>query len=460
MDTPERTAVRRPEWIAVKTFAAAILVGTALLTTPYATKRGDWQDPLAALFTATSATCVTGLTVVDTGSDLSLFGQIVVLALIQLGGLGIMTLGTFLLVLTGRRLRMQDEFILMDSLGTEGVRGLRSLLARTVLFTVALETVSASILAHRFISAHGYSPTEAVYHGVFHSISAFCNAGFSLYSSSLMGLRTDRTVVLVITCLIVLGGVGFLVLYNVSSLKIWRRDRLSRGKLTLHSKIVLASSAALIALGTLAFLLLESDRTLLALSWPDRLLCSVFQAVTPRTAGFNVVDMADVEPATSFLSMVLMFIGGSPASTAGGIKTTTLIVLALTVVTMVRGREDTELYHRAVPIKIVREALSIFLLSLLCILVFFFILLVSEEPDATGCTGPATTDLLFETVSAFGTVGLSTGITPDLSAGGKLALVLCMFVGRLGPLTMALIIGGRDLSPTAVRFPEEEVVVG
>jgi len=461
MDAEEPPNKRRPhpEWIAVKAFALAILLGTALLCLPLASRDGRWQDPLTALFTATSATCVTGLIVTDTAATFSGFGQLVILGLIQLGGLGIMTLGTFFLVLAGRRLSMNHEFVLTDALGHERHRGIKPLLLRAVGFTLLFETVGAAVLAWRFASEYGMRTPTAVYHSVFHSISAFCNAGFSLYEDSLMGLRTDKVVVLTVAALVVLGGIGFLVLYNLSSLKLWRRDRLVRGRLTLHSRVVLMSTAVLLAVGALLFLGLEWNVSLRSLTWPDKLCCSLFQSVTPRTAGFNVVDMAAVKPASRFLTVALMFIGGSPSSTAGGVKTTTLIVLILAVTAMIRGREETEVRHKAVPRRIVREALSIFLLSLLGVCAFFAIMLVTEQSTLL-TRGPCSPDaILFEVVSAFATVGLSTGITAELTSLGKLCIIACMFIGRLGPLTMALIIGSRDVMQT-LRYPEEEVVVG
>jgi len=447
-----------PGWIAIQAFAVAILVGTVLLVLPWSRATKEWTDPVTALFTSTSATCVTGLIVEDTGTHFSAFGQLVILLLMQLGGLGIMTLGTFLLVLSGRRLRMQDESVLRDSLGAAGVHGLRSLLARALLFTVVLEAAGAAILAYRLHGAHGYPLPRAVYYGTFHAVSAFCNAGFSLYTDSLAGLRGDPVVLATVMALIVLGGLGFLVLYNITSVKFWRRDRLARGRLTLHTRMVLATSTILLLTGALLFCLLEFGHSLAAQAWPGKLLCSLFHSITPRTAGFNVVDVGELRPATRLLTMLLMFVGGSPGSTAGGIKTTTLLVLLATAVAMVRGRQETELRGRTVPMKVVREALAIFTLSFVCVLVFFFVLLLTESRALSGgdCASDA---LLFETVSAFGTVGLSTGVTGDLSVLGRLCVVVCMFVGRLGPLTIALVIGSRDLGQ-AVRYPEEEVVVG
>jgi trk system potassium uptake protein TrkH len=448
----------RPEWIAVKSFGLAILVGALLLMLPVSSRDGTWTGPIDALFTATSATCVTGLIVVDTGSYFSGFGQFVILALIQVGGLGIMTLGTFLLVAVGRRISIHHEKVVLGAIGTDPVRGLKSILLLTILFTVVSELIGAVILTLRFMS-HGFGALRSVELAVFHSISAFCNAGFSLFADSLMGVREDPVLVLTVACMIVLGGLGFLVVHNVAFLRPWRRDRVRRGRLALHSKMVLAATGVLILGGWVLFALLEWHGTLEPLAWPGKLTASLFQSVTPRTAGFNVVDMADVSQAGLFLTIVLMFIGGGSGSAAGGIKVSTAVVLWLTVVTMVKGRDETVFCGRAVSVRVVREAVSIFVMSVLCVTLILGALLVAEQHNLLRQPGVTSFDLLFELVSAFGTVGLSTGVTAGLSPVGKLLITVCMFIGRLGPMTLALMIGRRKLGQ-AVSFPEEEVFVG
>jgi len=450
---------RRPEWIPVKAFACAILIGTLLLMLPWSRAGGGWTAPLPALFTATSATCVTGLIVVDTGSYFSHFGQLVILCLMQIGGLGIMTMGTFFLILIGRRLRVRDEFVLMDSLGSDHVRGLRSLMWHAFIFAMLFEASAAAVLAHRLVAVHGYPTGRAVYVGLFHAVSAFCNAGFSLFADSLMGLRTDPVVVWTVIGLIVIGGLGFLVLYNLTHVRWWSRNRLRRGRLSLHTKLVLSASLFLVLFMWTAFLVLEWGNTLAPLPWTHKLNAALFQAVTPRTAGFNVVDMAAVQPATRFLTMLMMFVGGSPGSTAGGIKTTTVFVMLATVFAMIKARDETDIFGRTISTRVVREALSIFILGVFCVLVAFGILLVSEHALCLLGSQSRPEALLFETISAIGTVGLSTGITARLSFVGKLCIIVSMFIGRLGPMTIALIIGGKE-SVTAIRYPEEEVVVG
>jgi trk system potassium uptake protein TrkH len=426
---------------------------------PFSNSDGRWLDPLSALFTSTSAVCVTGLSVVDVSKTLSPFGQGLLLLLIQLGGLQIMTMGTLFLYLLGWRISLKTEYVLMDALGHESLRGLQSLVRRTIVFSLIIEAVGSTILAWRFWSAHGYAPVKAWCHGIFHAISAFCNAGFALYPDNLMGFQRDPVVLFTLAFLIVLGGIGFIVMFNLTSIRFWSRDHLQRGRLNLHSTVVLQTTLILILMGWVAFIVLEWWNTLANLPWQDKVTCALFQSVTPRTAGFNVVDMAQCQPSTLYMTMGLMFIGGSPASTAGGIKTTTVVILALTAVTLIRGREETELKKRSVPTRIVRESLAIFMLSVTVLAIAFAVLLLTEDLRHAVGTVSASEALLFEAVSALGTVGLSTGITPGLTALGKLCLVVCMFIGRVGPLALAVIVGSREVGQN-VRYPEEAVVVG
>jgi trk system potassium uptake protein TrkH len=448
-----------PEWILVRAFAAAIFLGGLVLCLPISSHRHVWTDPLTAFFTATSATCVTGLNVVDIGSHFSLFGQGAILVMIQAGGLGIMTLGTFLLVMVGRRLGMQNEFVLIDSLGYDRIRGLPSLLKRAVFFTLFLESAGAALITYRLMTWHGQPFAKAFYSGVFHSISAFCNAGFSLYPDNLASWSDDWVLLLTVALLIVLGGIGFLVLYDLSSIRFWRRNRLVRGHLTLHTKIVLKATLILIIAGWILIGLAEWNRTLAPLGPVNKLVVALFHSITARTAGFNVVDMGQVHSLTLFFTMLLMFIGGGPCSTAGGIKITTLAVMLRVMLAMIRGKTAVESHGRTIPGHIVREAQSIFILAAVLVALGFGFLLAIEPPPPISLAISKADGLLFEAVSAFGTVGLSTGITPTLSAAGKWVIMLLMFVGRVGPLTLALVIGRKDIRQ-AIRLPEEEVIVG
>ncbi|MDD5706665.1 MAG: potassium transporter TrkG [Kiritimatiellae bacterium] len=452
-----RRIAAKPQWAMVAAFAVTILIGAALLTLPAASTGGEPLRPLEALFTATSATCVTGLTVVDVGARLTLFGQLVVLSLIQLGGLGIMTLGTFLLVLTGRRLSMRNESILLTSLGSDEVPALRSLLYRTITFTLLIESCGAILLTWRHLEG-GMAPVRAIYYGVFHAVSAFCNAGFALFpnNSSLISMSGDTSYLIAVALLITSGGLGFLVLHNLSVFKFWRRSRRTRGRITMHSRMALSATVFLIATGGLAFLALEQNASLAGLSWDDKTVGALFQSVTVRTAGYNSVPMSSLSEPGRLLSIGLMFVGGAPGSTAGGVKTTTMIVLILTILAMIRGRHTTLYRGRAIPEAVVREAIVIFMLSIFFITAAFGALMLTEAP-APGSA--ASLPLLFETVSAFATVGLSLDVTPGLSAAGRIIIIMAMFVGRLGPLTVALIVG-RSGTGERLQYPEEEVVVG
>lgn len=449
---------KSPQWFLTKAVAVPILLGTVLLMVPLASRSGQWTDPLTALFMATSAMCVTGHTVVDPGSHFSLFGQLVLLGLMQLGGLGFMTLATVCLVLLGRRLSIQSELTLTTSLGGEEANQLRRLLYRTIVFAFAAEGVGALVLMSRLILGHGATAGRAFYQGIFHAVSAFCNAGFSLFPDSLIAVRDDKLFIWTMGALIIMGGLGFLVINEFAVFKFWRDNRLTRGRRSLHARVVILASVALIMAGWLAFALLEWNKTLAPLSVADKLNCALFQSITPRTAGFNVVDMAQTHAATRFVTMLLMFIGGSPGSTAGGIKTTTAVVLLLTMLAIVRGKRDTTFHGRTISVRVVEEALSVFLLGIIVVGGLYGLLLVSEESALVAAQFTAEA-LLFETISAFGTVGLSTGILPGLTVMGKLLIILGMFIGRVGPLTMVLVVGLKD-TRQLVRFPEEAVNIG
>lgn len=449
--------VARPEWVVIRTFLLIIAAGALLLMLPAAHPGGRWMDPVTALFTATSAACVTGLSVADTGADFSLFGQLVILALIQAGGIGVMTLAAFLLLAVGRRASMLEENVMLSTLGLDRAAGLTLVLRKTVLFTLLFEAVGTAVLAWRF-SAHGMALPRAVYVGLFHAVSAFCNAGFSLFPDSLIGFRQDPWIVLTLAALLVSGGLGFLVWHELSALKFWR-IRTLRGGLSLHTRMVLMASAVLTAIGIGSFLFVEWNGTLAELSVPHRLLAAGFQGVTSRTAGFNLVPMDQVAPPTLFMTIGLMFIGGAPCSTAGGIKVTTVVVMVLTLTTMLRGRRDITFSNRTLPESVMREAIAISTLGVFQVLAGFGLLLLTE--DLTRFVGRfgAVDALLFEAVSAFGTTGLSTGITPRLSVIGHLVLTGMMFLGRLGPMTLASAIGRKGVQQR-IRYPEEDVVLG
>ncbi len=427
-------------------FAGLIACGTILLILPISTKTGQLTSPVDALFTATSAVCVTGLVVVDTADYWSLFGQIVILVLIQAGGFGFMTSATVFLLAFGRRIGLQERLLIRESMGLTQLGGLVKIVKRMAVFTLVAELIGTALF-YLYFSAH-YSFGTALRVSLFQSISAFNNAGFDLFGSyrSLSDYQGVPLVVLPTAALIFLGGISFLVIFDIAKSRNWRR-------LSLDSKIVLTTTVALLALGIIVILLTEWNNpdTLGAMSQPQRLLNAFFQSVTARTAGFSTINTANVADYTLFFTMLLMFVGGAPGSTAGGIKVNTLGMLVATIWSTIRGKERAGAFSRQFNTQQIHRALTLVMFSIGLVCLVVFILTVTEEFRFL--------NLLFETVSAFGTVGLSTGITPDLSMAGRLIITGTMFVGRLGPLTLALSLIQRQL-PTAYRYPEEAVRIG
>jgi trk system potassium uptake protein len=442
-------------------FAGAILAGAILLMLPYSTRDPGMMNPVDALFTSASAVCVTGLIVVDTGTFFTPFGQSVILILIQLGGLGIMTLSTFFLIMLRRRLTLKDRLVLRDTLGEKKISGLSGLIILIVGMTVFLETLGGGFLAWRFHRVYGYPLGRALSHGFFHSVSAFCNAGFSLYSDSLTGFAGDGVVIGIMGGLILLGGIGFVVWFNLTHIYFWRRDRIRRGRIRLQTRIVLAVSGILLLVMFLFFLGAEWNNTLRGHTLSEKLLSGFFHAVTPRTAGFNTVPVSGMLPATLWLTIIMMFIGASPGSTGGGIKTVTFAVILASVYRMVTDRGQVLIGKKSIAEEVAVKAISIAVLSLALIFTSTGILLLLESPPGDQpCRAGFFGEIFFEAVSAFGTVGLSTGVTPTLSYPGKLVVTATMFLGRIGPLTLALLIGRRRQVPLNLRYPQEGVMVG
>jgi trk system potassium uptake protein TrkH len=438
-------------------FAFVITVGTVLLSFPFA-QAGAPVSLVDALFTATSAVCVTGLTVVDTGSRFSSAGQAVILALIQVGGLGLMTFAVFVGVILGRKVAFTDRMVVQDSMHHTPKAGVRRLVRYVLGFTLASEAAGAFLLWLRFRSQ--FPAGEAAWHSVFHAVSAFCNAGFGLLPDNLVRYRGDLLVNLAITGLIVLGGLGFLVNMELRDQAVLRLRGRRAPHLTLHARLALVVTAALLAGGMVVFLVLEWDNVLRGLPLGERALAAWFQAVTPRTAGFNTIDYGQVSSATLFFTIFLMFVGASPGSTGGGIKTTTFGLLVALVVARWRGRGRATLFHRTIPHAVMDRALLLTLLAWALVSLAAGLLVLTETGGVPhAAADPRFVALMFEAVSAFGTVGLSTGITPSLSALGKLVLVLVMYAGRVGPLTLVLAVGPRQ-ERGRFRYAEENVMVG
>jgi trk system potassium uptake protein TrkH len=430
--------------------AAVIILGTLLLLTPFASATGTSIGWSAALFTATSAVCVTGLVVVDTPHAFSGAGQAVLLLLIQIGGLGYMTLSTLVAVALGRRVSMNAQHSLQESLNLSSRKDILRFAMTVIKLTLVFEFAGAAVLIARWWSVFG---VDAAWLGLFHSVSAFNNAGFSLFSNSLMDWRGDVVVNLTVMTLVVSGGIGYLVLTELGRYR-------SAGGLSLHTRFVLTLTAVLIAGGTLAILMTErtNPATLGALALPEAALAAAFQSVTTRTAGFNTLDTAALQPATYFLMLILMFIGAAPGGTGGGVKVSTFGVTVLALWATVRGTGEPRVFHRRIPADLVARAFFVSLIAFLAVNIATGLLLVREQGELLRT--------LFESVSAFGTVGLSTGATGaplSLSAAfsdaGRLLICFLMFMGRIGPLTLAFALASRQAAPR-IRYPEGRVLIG
>ena len=430
-----------------------ISAGGFLLSLPISVAPGHAPSALSALFTSTSAVCVTGLIVVDTPNYWSPFGQAVLLLLIQAGGLGYMTMSSVIMAALGRRMSVQERMTLADALNANTMEGLLRFARTVALLTFAIEGIGALIMGVRFAQDLGWA--KGLWFGLFHAVSAFNNAGFSLFSDNLVGYRGDVTINLVITTLIVAGGLGFFVLSGLLRL----RER-TAVNMSLHTKLVLSVTAFLIAAGTLAILALEwaNPKTLAPLGFGEKLLAAYFQAVTPRTAGFNTLSIGDMTVPALFLTILLMFIGASPGGTGGGVKTTTFGVTVMAIWATIRNRADVTVFHRRIVPEVIARAFAISLIAFLAVNLVAGVLLVVE--------GSGLLPTLYETVSAFGTVGLSMG-TPGsvlslvgvFGAGGKLLIMLMMFMGRVGPLTMVLALAAGG-TPPRLRYAEGKVLIG
>lgn len=424
-----------------------------MLWLPFSTADGTWSDPITALFTATSATCVTGLIVVDTGSYYSRFGQLIILLLIQVGGLGYMSATTFLLLLVGRKFRLREKLAIQQSLDTPGLSGVVQLVKSIIATTLLFELTGVFLLILEF--RQRFSGLEAIWQSIFHSISAFNNAGFSLFSNSLMGYARSPLLNLVITVLIIFGGIGYQTIMDIYA---FGRDRLfknaQRFRPSLHFRITLSTTVVLLLLGTIAFYSTEfsNPNTLGRFAWNSKLLAAWFQSVTTRTAGFNTIDTGTMTTAGLFITIAFMFIGASPGSTGGGIKTTTLRVLVSCTKSVLQGRDEVLCYQRQIPVELVMKSVGVVMGSVGTVIVAT-ILVALSDPQLEFI------QILFEVVSAFATVGLSMGITAQLSVWGKLIIIATMYIGRVGVLLLMSALLG-DPSPSLVDYPEEDLLIG
>jgi trk system potassium uptake protein TrkH len=436
--------------VLVVSFAALIATGSLLLRLPIAAS-GESLALVDALFTATSAVCVTGLIVVDTPVALSLFGQVVVLVLIQLGGLGYMAVTTVVGVALGRQLTVHERLTLQEALNVQTMEGLARFVLTVLKLTLAFELLAALALTARWAGEYGLM--HAAWYGLFHAVSAFNNAGFSLFSDSLMRYRADWIVNLVVTTLVICGGLGFVVLTEIGRVRRYRR-------FSAHTRLVVTVTAVLLVVATLLIFLVEraNPRTLGPLGPGEALLAAYFQAVMPRTAGFNTLDLGSMLPASLFLVIILMFIGAAPGGTAGGVKISTFSITVAVIWAMIRGAEEPTLLKRRITPPLISRAFSICLIGFLVLNLVAGVLLILEGRDLL--------PTLFEATSAFGTVGLSMGeggapvsLVGHFSGAGKVLLAGMMFMGRIGPLTLAVAIA-RGGQPARVRHPEGKFLIG
>ncbi len=442
-----RNRLTRTQWIAVG-FFIIILCGTSLLMLPVSSRETSWTDPLSALFTATSATCVTGLAVVDTYQHWSLFGQLVILLMIQIGGLGFVTIGVTILLLMGRRIGLADRGLLKDSVNTLELGGIVRLAKLIVKGTLWIEGIGAVLFSLRFVPEFGL--LEGIYYGIFHSVSAFCNAGFDLMGrfeaySSLVRYENDWLINLTAVGLILSGGLGFVV---------WRdleKNRFHIRKYTLHTKMVLTALVVLVAVPTGLFWLLERNNVLAGLDGSGQFLGALFAAVTPRTAGFNTTDVGAMTDAGKLLTLILMLIGGNPGSTAGGVKTTTIMVLLCYIISMIQRRDGVNIYGRRLEDGMIEKAAVVFTLTLSMAVTAAFLICALD--------GLPLTDVLLETFSAVDTVGMTTGITRQTSTGSRIILILLMYCGRIGSLSFALAFTDKK-QKSGLRQPMERINIG
>ena len=430
-------------------FAGIIVLGMLLLALPAASQSGRSIGLFDALFTSTSAVCVTGLVVRDTGTTFTLFGQVVLLCLIQIGGLGFMTFATMLFRAIGRRVSLRERMLMRESMNEDSLSGLDALIRWVMLSAFTVELVGAALLSVRMIPRFGLA--KGLFYSVFHAVSAFCNAGFDLFGnySSLTGYVADPLMNFTVMMLIVVGGIGFGVLQD---LRAYRRSR----RLRLHTKIVLTAYAALFVFGVLFTLLAEwnNPATLGALNFWQKLQAAMFHSVTLRTAGFNTIDLAALRPASKLVNAMLMFIGASPASTGGGIKVTTFAVIMLLVRMTVRGEDELVVYRRKLGRDLVRRAIVVMMLAG-GVLMLDCIAISLMQPEL------ALIDVVFECASAVGTVGVSAFGSAQLNSVSRAMIILTMFMGRIGPLTMALVLTRRQrTTKTQLHYPEEHIMIG
>lgn len=459
-----------PGQIVLAGFLLIDLIGMFLLMLPISNVHHWWTYWEDALFTSTSAVCVTGLVVLDTGTYWSLFGQIVIITLIQIGGLGFMTMMTIFFLALGKRITFHDRLLLQSSVNSDKVQGIIQFIKYILTYAFSIELIGSILLATVFVPVYGWG--KGIYFGVWHAISMYCNAGFDLIGGfqSFTGYVENWTLNLTVCALIAIGGLGFAVYVDLldyfkskmSTRKIGTKKNERHGAvhaLSIHSKIVLVTTGILIVGGTLLFWLLERNNpeTMGNLSAGGQFLASLFQSITPRTAGANTIDQAAMVPASRTLTDILMFIGGSPGSTAGGIKTTCIAVIIMTVWSVLMGKKRANCFHREIPSMTIRRAMCVFTIGMGVVILTYFILLVNQPADNPNF-------LLFEVFSAFDTVGLTCGVTTGLNGISKFAIICAMFIGRVGPLTIASVLTSTEKrerkNEGQFKLPDGNILIG
>jgi trk system potassium uptake protein TrkH len=425
-------------------FMTLILVGSILLNLPMASADGNSIGILDALFTSASAVCVTGLIVVNTATHWSMFGKVIILLLIQMGGLGIMTMATMVALIMGKKISFKERLIIKEQLNQDTMSGMVRLILYVLAMTFSIEAVGAALLSFDFIPEYGIA--KGIWFSVFHSVSAFCNAGFDITGNSFMSYTDSPITILTLSALIIAGGTGFGVLNDLAKHRRWVR-------LSLHTKLVVTMSLILLLLGTVFFFILEYSNpdTIGQMPFLEKVSAAFFASVVPRTAGFNSIDTAALRESSVFLTIILMFIGGSPGSTAGGVKTATIGVVLMATISIIRGDKDIEIYEKRLNQETVFKSLAIVTVGMGMIVLISFLLTITE--------GKNFLDVLFEATSAFATVGLSRGITPELTEIGKIIIIGTMYAGRVGPLTMAYAIG-YNKKHKRYRYSEGHISVG
>lgn len=433
-----------PPRILAMGFAGLIIMGAFLLNLSISSENGESIGFINALFTSASAVCVTGLVVVNTTYHWTLFGQIVIIVLIQMGGLGFMTMATIGALILGKKITLKERLIIKEQLNSETMTGLVRLTKYVILSTFMIEGIGALLLATRFIPEFGF--IKGIWFSIFHAISAFCNAGFDLLGDSIAPYASDYIINLTISFLIIIGGLGFTVYIDITRNKKFN-------KFSLHTKLVLLISAGLLIIGTIMFYILESGNLQIMgnLSISEKILASFFQSTVTRTAGFYSVNFTALHDTTRFLIILLMFVGGSPGSTAGGIKTTTFGSLVLATISVIKGNRDVVAFKKRISYDVINKSIAIIMIGLIWIGAVAFTLTVTEEAGFL--------DILFETTSAFATVGLTTGVTPDLTDFGKFIITLTMYAGRVGPLTLAYAFS-RQHKHHNIKYSEGNIMVG